>query len=290
MNIFETIGQWIRQAHHGLSDYITTADIVVLAAGTLLLTIWLFRTSLGRNALLDSAPRRNNMPGYVPFVPLFIWVAAVSITTTVTEKVLVNLPDQQRVFLDNAILCISAVMAATVTLFLANAHFARRLRGFGLNPKTIHKDLIAAVINLLSVWPLVMLMIVLTIFFGKLIWGQDFNLQQHEELKLITQYSQLPVRALIVITSVVVVPAFEEMLFRGLFQSWLRSIVTKPWLAILICSGAFAVIHADASHWPALLALSMSMGYAYEKSGSLFRPIFIHSLFNSASIIAVLKQ
>ena len=98
------------------------------------------------------------------------------------------------------------------------------------------------------------------------------------------------VRALIIITAVVIVPAFEEMLFRGLFQTWLRSLVARPWLAILICSGMFAVIHADAGHWPALLALSMSMGYAYEKSGSLFRPIFIHSLFNATSIIAVLNQ
>jgi len=50
------------------------------------------------------------------------------------------------------------------------------------------------------------------------------------------------------------------------------------------------VIHADAGHWPALLVLSMSMGYAYEKSGSLFRPIFIHSIFNATSIIATLNQ
>ena len=290
MNTSETIKQWIRQAHHGLDNYIATADIVVLAAGILLFGIWLLRTSLGRNALVDSVPRRNNMPGYVPFVPLLIWVAAVSITATVTGQVLVDLPDWQRAFLDNVILCIGAVVAAAVTLFLANAHFARRLRGFGLNPKTIHKDFIAAVVNLLSVWPLVILMVVLTVFFGRLIWGQNFNLQQHEELKLITQYSQWPVRVLIVITAVAVVPAFEEMLFRGLFQSWLRCLVAKPWPAILICSGVFAVTHAEAAHWPALLALSMSMGYAYEKSGSLFRPIFIHSLFNAASIIAALKQ
>ncbi len=282
MNILETIKQ--------LDNYATIADVAVFAAGTLLLGIWLLRTSLGRNALVDSAPRRNNMPAYVPFVPLLIWVAAVSITTTVTGQFLVDLPDWQRAFLDNVILCIGAVAAVAVILFLANAHFARRLRGFGLNPKTIHRDFVAAVVNLLSVWPLVMLMVVLTVFFGRLVWGENFNLQQHEELKLITQYSQLSVRVLIVITAVVVVPVFEEMLFRGLFQSWLRSLMAKPWPAILICSAMFAVTHADAAHWPALLALSMSMGYAYEKSGSLFRPIFIHSLFNAASIIAALKQ
>jgi membrane protease YdiL (CAAX protease family) len=135
-----------------------------------------------------------------------------------------------------------------------------------------------------------MLMIVLTISFGRIIWGPDFNLQQHEELELVAQYAQLPVRVLIVITAVVIVPVFEETLFRGLFQTWLRSLLARPWLAIFMCSGMFAVMHSDTGHWPALLALSMSMGYSYEKSGSLFRPIFIHSLFNAASIIAVLNQ
>ena len=282
MNTFETIKQ--------LGSYITVVDVVVFGAGTSLLTIWLLKTSLGRNALVDSVPRRNNMPGYVPFVPLLIGMAVVLTAVTIREEILVDLPDWQSAFLDNLILCVGAIVAMAVILLLANAHFAQRLRGFGLNPKTIHKDFIAAVVNLLSVWPLVMLMIILTIFFGRLIWGQDFNMQQHEELKLVTQHAQLPVRALIIITAVVIVPVFEEMLFRGLFQTWLRSLVARPWLAILICSGMFAVIHADAGHWPALLALSMAMGYAYEKSGSLFRPIFIHSLFNATSIIAVLNQ
>lgn len=282
MNTFETIKK--------LSSYITIADVVIFLGGILLFGIWLLRTSLGKNALVGSVPRRNNMPAYIPLVPLFIWVGSVSITVTVTGHILVDLPHWQRAFLDNIILCVGAVVAMAVTLFLANAHFARRLRGFGLNPKTIHKDFVAAVVNLLSVWPLVMAMIVLTIFFGRFIWGKDFYLQQHEELRLVTQYVQLPLRVLIVITAVVVVPAFEEMLFRGLFQSWLRSLIARPWLAILICSGLFVITHAEPGHWPALLALSMSMGYAYEKSGSLFRPIFIHSLFNATSIIAVLNQ
>ena len=35
-------------------------------------------------------------------------------------------------------------------------------------------------------------------------------------------------------------------------------------------------------------SLSIGIGYSYEKSGSLFRPIFIHALFNATSIIATL--
>jgi membrane protease YdiL (CAAX protease family) len=32
----------------------------------------------------------------------------------------------------------------------------------------------------------------------------------------------------------------------------------------------------------------MCLGYAYEKSGSLFRPIFIHAFFNAITIVFVM--
>jgi membrane protease YdiL (CAAX protease family) len=280
MNVPEIIKQ--------LVSYITQTDFIICLAGISLFGGWLLKTSLGRKALSDSVPRRNNMPPYLPFVPLFIWFGAISLAISVTEKLLPDLPDWQKAFLDNFILCIGEITAIAVIIFLARASFARRLKGFGLNPWTIHKDLPSALLNLLSVWPLIVAMIILTMRLGKFIWGQDFEIQPHEELELIRAYSQLPVRVLIIVTAVAIVPAFEEMLFRGLFQTMLRSILLKPWLSIVISSGLFALAHANAGHWPALFMLSLCMGYAYEKSGSLLRPIFIHSLFNATSIIGTL--
>jgi len=280
MNVPEIIKQ--------LVSYITDIDFIICLAGILLFGGWLLKTSLGRKALSDSVPRRNNIPPYLPFVPLFIWFGAISLAISAAEKLLPGLPDWQKALLDNLILCIGAIMAMAVIIFLARASFARRLKGFGLNLRTIHKDFPAALLNLLSVWPLIAAMIILTMRLGKLIWGQDFEMQPHEELELIRAYSQLPVRVLIIVTAVAIVPAFEEMLFRGLFQTMLRSILLKPWLSIVITSGLFALAHANAGHWPALFMLSLCMGYAYEKSGSLLRPIFIHSLFNATSIIGTL--
>ena len=271
------------------ADIISVTNIIYLT-GLALLTWWLLKTSLGKNALVDSAPRRNSMPLYMPFIPLLIWFGGVSLTISITRKLLSDLPDWQSAFLDNLILCVGALVSITVIIFLVRASFARRLKGFGLNVKTIHKDFSAAVVNLLAVWPPLIFMIVLTTLFGKLIFGQQFEMQQHEELKMITAYPQLAVRMMIVITAAVVVPTFEEMLFRGLFQTMLRSYLLKPWLSIVITSGLFAIVHADAGHWPALFVLSMCMGYSYEKSGSLFRPIFIHCLFNAISITAVLHS
>jgi membrane protease YdiL (CAAX protease family) len=277
----------IKSAYGGIS-YITAIDFIICLAGVLLFGGWLLKTSLGRKALSNSVPRRNNMPAYLPFVPLFIWFGAVSLAISVTEKLLPDLLDWQKAFLDNLILCIGAIIATAVIIFLARASFARRLKGFGLNPRTIHKDFPAALLNLLSVWPLIAAAIILTIHLGKLILGPDFEIQPHEELELIIAYSQLPVRVLIIVTAVAIVPAFEEMLFRGLFQTMLRSILLKPWPSIAISSVLFALVHANAGHWPALFVLSLCMGYSYEKSGSLLRPIFIHSLFNATSIVGTL--
>jgi membrane protease YdiL (CAAX protease family) len=53
--------------------------------------------------------------------------------------------------------------------------------------------------------------------------------QSGEELKEIIAYSQWQVRTLIVITAVVVVPFVEELIFRGMIQTLLRSyIMSSP--------------------------------------------------------------
>lgn len=272
----------------GEASYAIIIDFVIFLTGLLIFGNWLLKTSFGRKALSDSVPRRNNMPLYLPFVPLFIWFGAVSLATSATEKFLPDLQDWQKAFLNNLILCFGEITAIVVVILLAKASFARRLKGFGLNLRTIHKDIPAALLNLLSAWPLVAVMLILTMHLGKLIMGPDFELQPHEELKAIKAYSQLPVKALIIVTAIAIVPVFEEMLFRGLFQTMLRSILAKPWLSIMISSGLFVLAHSNAGHWPALFVLSVCMGYSYEKSGSLLRPIFIHCLFNAISIIGTL--
>lgn len=270
-----------------------TVTHIICFAGLILLACWLLKTSLGRKALADSVPRRNNMPVYLPFVPLFISFLAVSLITAIMRKLAYDLQGWQVDFLDNIILFVSELITIILIIFLARAHFARRLKGFGLNVKTIHKDLFAAFLNLLAIWPIIMAAIITTIFFGELICGPEYQMQQHQQLELITEYSELPFRILIVVVAVVIVPSFEEMLFRGFFQTMIRrffEIRNGAWLAIVISSGLFAIIHANAGHWLALFVLGICMGYAYEKSNSLFRPIFIHSLFNAASVIAVWNQ
>lgn len=280
-----------------LKQYITVENLACVT-GILLFGVWLLKTSLGRNALADCPIRRNNMPFYLPFVPLFVWLVGVSLAVSLTRTLLGDLQGWQGAFVDNLVLGIGAVVTIAVIVFLARASFARRLKGFGLNVKRIHRDFFAAPVLLLAVWPLLLAAIILTMYLGRFIWGPQYQIEQHAQLELIASYSQLPLRILVVVVATVCAPLLEEMLFRGLFQTMLRSYLASStlrafspaWQAIAISSIIFATAHQNFAHWPALLLLGACLGYAYEKSGSLFRPIFIHALFNAITITAVLNQ
>lgn len=293
-----------------LKDYITVENLAC-AAGILLFGAWLLRTSLGRNALADCPSRRNNMPFYLPFVPLFVWFVGVSLAVSLTRTLLGalrfwpagDMAGWQGSFVDNLVLGIGAVLTIAVIVFLARASFARRLKGFGLNLRRIHRDFFAAPLLLLAVWPLLLAAIILTTYLGRLIWGPQYRIEPHSQLELIQGYSQLPLRILVVVVATVCAPLLEEMLFRGLFQTMVRSYlagstfqvpafagISPAWQAIAISSIMFAAAHQNPAHWPALLLLGACLGYAYEKTGSLFRPIFIHALFNAITVTAVLCQ
>ena len=271
----------------------------------------LIETRWPKFAFTHSANNPKLIHLYRPFILLSIWFGAVSLPTSIIKQAMGDLPNWQSALLDNFTLCFHEIAAAIVIIFIARYSFASRLKGFGLNVKTIIKDLFTGFLNLMAVWPVITVLIIITTYFGEFIWGPEYQMQQHEQLRMITEYPQLSLQILILITAVVIAPLFEEMLFRGLFQTMIRSYieargsrliaqadgqddkVTKrngAWPAILISSVLFAATHANTGHWPALFVLGSCMGYAYEKSGSLWRPIFIHAIFNATAVIATLSQ
>ena len=276
--------------------FITISNLI-LVAGIVLFTSWLLRTSLGKNALADSVPRRNDMPIYLPFIVLFLALQFVPVTAQVVINIIGNLPKWQNIFLNNLIIGIGEIISIILIVILAWIHFPRRLNGFGLNIKTIFRDFCAAAVNLLAVWPLIVAATLVTVSIGELISGKEYHLQQHEQLKTISENPQLPLQITVIVVAVVIAPLLEEMLFRGLFQTMLRSLIQSftqtryaAWLAILVSSVLFVFAHVNTGHWPALFVLAACLGYSYEKSGSLLRPIFIHAIFNAISIITTLSQ
>ncbi len=269
-------------------------EIIICLTGIALLARWLLKTSLGRKALVDSKPRRNDMPIYLPFVPFFFAFGILSLAMTIASELTKDLPDWQSAVVDNIVSCVGTTLTVVVMIILAWIHFARRLKGFGLNIKTCGKDLWVGSLNLLAVLPLIWAVVRVTVFIAGLFNGHEYQMPQHQQLELVAQHPQLALQVLVFIGAVVIAPLFEELLFRGLIQTALRSFLfetgNRVWLAIVFSSALFVVMHEDMSHWPVLFVLGLCMGYAYEKSGSLLRPIFIHAIFNATAVIATMSQ
>ena len=148
--------------------------------------------------------------------------------------------------------------------------------------------------------------------------------EEHPVLALVKHGLTPGVAAMTILSAVILAPAAEELLFRGIIMPWLEKVfrvapaapsesfleldepadgplvvpqpVTSrpahPTLLLLpnvITSIIFAELHAP--QWPAplpLFILSMGLGVLYKRTGSLWAPIALHASFNGLSTIALM--
>ena len=81
--------------------------------------------------------------------------------------------------------------------------------------------------------------------------------------------------ALLILTTVILVPIVEELLFRGLLYRSLKT-KTKPLYAAILSAALFALVHGEMRVMPQLFVLGLIFSYFYEKNGSLAVPITLH--------------
>lgn len=111
--------------------------------------------------------------------------------------------------------------------------------------------------------------------------GYDVNLQ--EVARLITDEPSWVARAYLHLVAVVVAPAVEEILFRGIGLPFLvRRVGVGP--AVFVISLLFALIHFHVPSVVPLFVVSLALCVAYVHSGSLLVPIVMHALFNGVNL------
>jgi membrane protease YdiL (CAAX protease family) len=80
--------------------------------------------------------------------------------------------------------------------------------------------------------------------------------------------------------TILLAPAAEEVLFRGILYPWVRQF-GYPRLALWGTSLLFALMHNNAASFVPLLVLAMALALLYEWSGNLLAPMSAHALFNA---------
>lgn len=95
---------------------------------------------------------------------------------------------------------------------------------------------------------------------------------------------------------ITLVPAIEEILFRGYLQQWLKRYLS-PVYSILIVAVIFAFFHFSIEQkWmnveliAALFTFSLFLGFVRERYHSLNASIFLHGTFNGMSILFLTLQ
>lgn len=97
--------------------------------------------------------------------------------------------------------------------------------------------------------------------------------------------------AVMAIVALVVAPVWEELVFRGFLQPFIRRYLGAG-ASIVITAVLFSMIHDPTSRFLAVplmvFPLALALGYAYHRTQRLAAPIFLHVLHNLVSVVALL--
>ena len=92
--------------------------------------------------------------------------------------------------------------------------------------------------------------------------------------------------AIFFFTASVAAPIFEEIIFRGFLLPSLTRYL-PVWGAILASSLVFSIAHLSLSEVLPLATLGIVLGVVYTRSRNLLAPIFVHSLWNSGTLLSL---
>ena len=90
--------------------------------------------------------------------------------------------------------------------------------------------------------------------------------------------------AAILFSATVMAPLAEELLFRGYFYPVLKRLF-GPMSSAVFVSVLFGAVHGNLLTLPSLVLLAFALTLAYEWSGSLLVPIFMHAVFNGTNLL-----
>ncbi|NIA07296.1 MAG: CPBP family intramembrane metalloprotease [Actinobacteria bacterium] len=278
--------------------------IGLLAVSVILWIIWLIK-ALRRRGTIRWGVGTQNRPEW-----LEVALAAVSMSVLawLWMKLLKGILESEN--LEPALAGgLAELLSCLLILGLLGWKRPERLKSLGLTVKGLRGNLGWGLILALAVWPMATLVLVpvslrTVEFLYRWLWDLSYTAQAHTLLREINGTSTTADLWLVIILAVGVAPLTEEILFRGLLQGWLVRLFRSRWAAIVVSAGIFAMLHLAAREnvsageaslarietIPALFVLALVLGYAYEKSGSLYRPMVIHLVFNGLSLLMAWGQ
>jgi membrane protease YdiL (CAAX protease family) len=150
----------------------------------------------------------------------------------------------------------------------------------GLDTTRWQRQLALAAGALLAALPV---MFALKMLSEMLLRALGWPLEDQRAVELILNCKSTGLKLYLGIFAVVIAPAAEEFLFRGLIFSGFKK-AGWPVSGWLVTSLLFALIHGSAPVFLPLFAFALALTWLYEKTDGLLAPVLAHSAFNAANL------
>jgi membrane protease YdiL (CAAX protease family) len=181
----------------------------------------------------------------------------------------------------------NGIMNVTLTIFLFGLYRFRKWPSINPLKMGFLDCLVAGVMGVLQLFPLAQII-------GALWKKVLLSLQCLLEFECVEQPIVVALRAEltheeqlwgIILSTVIIVPLFEELLFRYFFYRFWKSRMSI-WGATLLTAFVFALLHFNLAALVPLLVMGIFLTFLYERHGNLIPCIMVHGLFNYISILA----
>lgn len=175
-------------------------------------------------------------------------------------------------------------MALVLAPFFLRRHQLAWREAFGFNGPRVKRALIFAVLTIAIVLPLVLRLDgALTRIAEWMGWHPDPQVAVQTAMGAKTRWE----RAYFGLFAIVVAPAAEEFIFRGVLYPFIKQL-GWPRVACIGVSFLFAAIHVDLIRFLPLFVLALALTWLYEETDNLLAPITAHSVFNAVNFALLL--
>jgi uncharacterized protein len=181
-------------------------------------------------------------------------------------------------------------VALMILIALLVLVFLRVVRGhdlgelFGLRHMSWKTALKAA---LFAIVPAAILTMSAAFICQELLTGVWPELEPQETVKMFAESNSVLLKSMLLLAAVVSAPLVEEVIFRGFLYPVFKR-YTDAWLAAPVNALLFAMVHNHIGSLLPLFVFALAMILAYEVTGCLLVPIFMHALFNGMSSLLLL--
>lgn len=264
-------------------EALSTSQAAIAAVVGVAIAIWSVR-HLSAWLVPVPAPRPTrdvSSAGVVAAIGFVLALFAIAATAHVFGDGGERSPDAPIRRIDLVLPCLANLFAAGVGLRFARTRLGADAATFGLT-RARPRDLVFAFAVLLALVPA---------YFGigalNVKWIDALELERHQRLvtSLLSHGRLDPWAALLIVG---VVPFCEELLFRGVIQTALASVL-KPWAAIASSAAAFALVH-DAQSWLLIVTVGVGLGIVRHRTGSVLAATFFHAAFNAIMLVQIALQ